>query len=306
MTHPQTDTSYSVGGLAFTVSLPAPLRASSLLPSFTPFLCPPACAPLFVLSCPATPAPAVPPGSVALEEQRNDLGRTLLLSLPGGGYRVELSAPGGSRLHVLHADGVFRRCLAWLDPSDSQCGAALSSLLRVCYSQSVLLSGGVSVHASCVVRGGLAYLFMGPSGTGKSTHSRQWLRAFPGTWLLNDDNPVLRVEGGQALAYGSPWSGKTSCYRASRVPVGGLVRLRQGASNTFRPCRGVDAFSAVLPGCSFIRQDALLREGLYDTLSRLSSLVPVGRLSCLPNEASARVCLSGLEEERINQKEINQ
>lgn len=306
MTHPQTDTSYSVGGLAFTVSLPAPLRASSLLPSFTPFLCPPACAPLFVLSCPATPSPAVPPGSVALEEQRNDLGRTLLLSLPGGGYRVELSAPGGSRLHVLHADGVFRRCLAWLDPSDSQCGAALSSLLRVCYSQSVLLSGGVSVHASCVVRGGLAYLFMGPSGTGKSTHSRQWLRAFPGTWLLNDDNPVLRVEGGLALAYGSPWSGKTACYRACRVPVGGLVRLRQGASNTFRPCRGVDAFSAVLPGCSFIRQDALLREGLYDTLSRLSSLVPVGRLSCLPDEASARVCLSGLEEERINQKEINQ
>lgn len=304
---PITETYYEVGGFPFAVALPPCLSCVSLPPSFRPFRISPCPSPglLFRLVCEAAPAPAVPSGDVLLEEQRNDLGLTRLYA-HGGCYLVVLSAPGGRSSHVMHACDGFTRCRAWVDPSDPQCGAALSSLLRVCYSQSVLLSGGVSVHASCVVRGGLAYLFMGPSGTGKSTHSRQWLRAFPGTWLLNDDNPVLRVEGGQALAYGSPWSGKTSCYRASRVPVGGLVRLRQGASNTFRPCRGVDAFSAVLPGCSFIRQDALLREGLYDTLSRLSSLVPVGRLSCLPDEASARVCLSGLEEEKNNQKEINQ
>lgn len=304
---PITETYYEVGGFPFAVALPPCLSCVSLPPSFRPFRISPCPSPglLFRLVCEAAPAPAVPSGAVLLEEQRNDLGLTRLYA-HGGCYLVVLSAPGGRSSHVMHACDGFTRCRAWVDPSDPQCGAALSSLLRVCYSQSVLLSGGVSVHASCVVLGGLAYLFMGPSGTGKSTHSRQWLRAFPGTWLLNDDNPVLRVEGGLALAYGSPWSGKTACYRACRVPVGGLVRLRQGSSNTFRPCRGVDAFSAVLPGCSFIRQDALLREGLYDTLSRLSSLVPVGRLSCLPDEASARVCLSGLEEEKNNQKEINQ
>lgn len=304
---PITETYYEVGGFPFAVALPPCLSCVSLPPSFRPFRISPCPSPglLFRLVCEAAPAPAVPSGAVLLEEQRNDLGLTRLYA-HGGCYLVVLSAPGGRSSHVMHACDGFTRCRAWVDPSDPQCGVALGSLLRVAYSQSVLLFGGVSVHASCVVLGGLAYLFMGPSGTGKSTHSRQWLRAFPGTWLLNDDNPVLRVEGGLALAYGSPWSGKTACYRACRVPVGGLVRLRQGSSNTFRPCRGVDAFSAVLPGCSFIRQDALLREELYDTLSRLSSLVPVGRLSCLPDEASARVCLSGLEEEKNNQKEINQ
>lgn len=159
------------------------------------------------------------------------------------------------------------------------------------------------MHASCVVLGGLAYLFMGPSGTGKSTHSRQWLSAFPGSWLLNDDNPVLRVSGAEVRVYGSPWSGKTACYHSASSRVGGLVRLRQGRSNCFTACRGVEAFSVLLPGCSFIRQDGRLRESLYDTLALLSSVVAVGRLSCLPDESSARVCLHGLETETNNQTE---
>ena len=57
------------------------------------------------------------------------------------------------------------------------------------------------------------YLFLGHSGTGKSTHARQWLAAFDDAWLLNDDNPILRVmEDGEVRVYGSPWSGKTHFY----------------------------------------------------------------------------------------------
>ena len=42
-------------------------------------------------------------------------------------------------------------------------------------------------HASVVTNNGLAYLFLGKSGTGKSTHSRLWLSYIAGTKLLNDD-----------------------------------------------------------------------------------------------------------------------
>lgn len=37
---------------------------------------------------------------------------------------------------------------------------------------------------------------------------------------MNDDNPVVRVIDGEAMIYGSPWSGKTPCYRQVKAPLG--------------------------------------------------------------------------------------
>lgn len=293
--------SYRVGGFGFRLTLPAGVDAGRLLPPFAPFAADSAGAdPLFAFAVSGGADAPRFDAAPLLEEQHNDLGLTRLHALDGGRYGVVLSAPGGSAAHVLVASPGFASCRAWVDFRDPQAGAALGSLVRVAFAQSVLPRGGVSVHASCVVLGGRAYLFMGPSGTGKSTHSRLWLRAFPGAWLLNDDNPVVRVEDGRAEAYGSPWSGKTACYEAASAPVGGMVRLSQGAANRFRSCRGVEAFAALLPGCSFIRQDATLREGLYDTLARLAARVAVGRLACLPDEAAARLCRAALDEEVKN------
>ncbi len=34
---------------------------------------------------------------------------------------------------------------------------------------------------------------LGMSGMGKSTNARLWLQVYPDVWLLNDDNPFMRV-----------------------------------------------------------------------------------------------------------------
>ena len=52
----------------------------------------------------------------------------------------------------------------------------------------------VAIHSSCIVREGKAVLFLGESGTGKSTHTRLWREHIPGAVLLNDDSPMIRVE----------------------------------------------------------------------------------------------------------------
>lgn len=44
-------------------------------------------------------------------------------------------------------------------------------------------------------------LFLGESGTGKSTHTRLWLENIPGSRLLNDDSPVLRRHKGKNTLY---------------------------------------------------------------------------------------------------------
>ena len=175
-------------------------------------------------------------------------------------------------------------------------GMALSSMVRIAFSQAVLLHRAVAVHASAVCCDGMAYLFTGKSGTGKSTHSRLWLRHVAGTYLLNDDNPVLKLrDDGVVMAYGSPWSGKTPCYRNEGCPVSGLARLFQSEGNRFVPKTDVEAFAVLLQGCSVIRKDSLLYGSLCDTLAGMSSEINVGILECRPDKDAVTVCRNGLE-----------
>ena len=91
---------------------------------------------------------------------------------------------------------------------------------------------------------GLGYLFLGHSGTGKSTHARQWLAAFDDAWLLNDDNPIVRVmEDGEVRVYGSPWSGKTPCYNNAYARVRGIVKLSQAPHNKIRTVSLPEAYA---------------------------------------------------------------
>ena len=142
-------------------------------------------------------------------------------------------------MHVMQADRCFSVVSVFLHEEDKRAGHALSSLLRIAYSQAVLYWDAVSIHASAVFCENQAFLFMGKSGTGKSTHSALWLKYIPGTELLNDDNPTLRIVNGRVYAYGTPWSGKTPCYKPLSYPVGGMVRLKQAPANRFcSPARG--------------------------------------------------------------------
>ena len=151
-------------------------------------------------------------------------------------------------------------------------------------------------HASVVSCHGKAYMFLGPSGTGKSTHSQLWIKHIEGSRLINDDNPVVRLQDdGRVMVYGSPWSGKTPCWRNLSAPVKALVRLSQAPVNSFRKCTDIEAFTAIYPGCSVLRFDERLHDCLCDVLSELTGLVQCGRLDCLPDRDAALCCSRGLE-----------
>ena len=51
----------------------------------------------------------------------------------------------------------------------------------------------VAIHSSVISLNGGAVLFLGESGTGKSTHTRLWREHIPGAELLNDDSPIVRI-----------------------------------------------------------------------------------------------------------------
>lgn len=146
-------------------------------------------------------------------------------------------------------------------------------------------------HASVTVRQDVGYLFLGRSGTGKSTHSQQWMKAFDDAWLLNDDNPIVRIwPDGSVRVYGSPWSGKTPCYKQADVPVGALVQLKQAPENKIERLRMVQAYPHILSSVSGMKLQPQIMDCLYASIARLLELIPVYHLECLPNEAAARLC----------------
>ena len=142
----------------------------------------------------------------------------------------------------------------------------------------------------------LGYLFLGHSGTGKSTHARQWLAAFEDAWLLNDDNPILRVmNDGRVCVFGSPWSGKTPCYKNADVPVGAIVKLSQAPQNKIQTISLPQAYAYMLSSASGLKMDQTMADNMFETIKHIITHTPCYHLACLPNEEAAKVCWAGVQ-----------
>jgi hypothetical protein len=172
---------------------------------------------------------------------------------------------------------------------------AVNNALMVLYAIASAPYNTALFHAAVVNYEGKGYMFLGKSGTGKSTHARLWLKYNEGSELLNDDNPVVRIENdaegnGVTRVYGSPWSGKTPCYKNEVYPLGGFVMLSQAPYNKIERLRGVRAYAALVPCISGKRWESVIADGLHKTENALAMNVPVWYLECLPDEDAAKLC----------------
>jgi len=148
----------------------------------------------------------------------------------------------------------------------------------------------VAIHTSTIVCQSKAILFLGESGTGKSTHTCLWRENIQGAVLLNDDSPILRIIDGEPWIYGSPWSGKTPCYKNESYPLAACVRLSQAPYNQIKRLSVAQGYGALHPSCppDFAYSDELY-DYISDTLSSLLSAVPVYHLACLPDADAAHL-----------------
>ena len=238
--------------------------------------------------------PAVMPslnGLRPLSTSCNDIGKASLYH-DGDRWMVSLIPGPGQQPRVMTVDRDLRHARVSLQPSDPYAGFVIDSMARILFSQYAATRGSLMVHASVVECGDRAYLFMGKSGTGKSTHSRLWLDNFSGCTLLNDDCPLVTAAPGDDAfqACGTPWSGKTPCWRNARYEVGGIARISRAAVNRFIPTDGIEAFVSFIPGMSVMTSDRELYSDASSTALRLLGSVTTGILECRPDAEAAAVC----------------
>ena len=187
--------------------------------------------------------------------------------------------------------------LKMLSGSDKALHFAVDNALMLMFAMASAPFGTLEIHSSVTVCDNLGYAFLGKSGTGKSTHSRLWRENIPGSTLLNDDNPIIRVKDGKALVYGSPWSGKTPCYKAESVPLGAIVRIRQCPENRIQHLSALEAYASLYSSCSAFREIKGTADGIHATLSQIVSNVPMYILDCRPDAEAAVLCHSTVAEQ---------
>lgn len=157
----------------------------------------------------------------------------------------------------------------------------------------LLHHGGFMLHSSGVVVDGEAYLFSAPSGTGKSTHTEQWLKLFgERAKILNDDKPAIMLRD-TITACGTPWSGKSDLNLNLEVPLRGICVLERSAENFIEPLPAEKAVFALLDQ-TLRPEDEEEMSILLDFLDRVTSEVRIWRMGCNISTQAARVAYEAM------------
>lgn len=218
-------------------------------------------------------------------------GYTVVYKLDDGGYQYIIQDINHGDCCYLETNESFSRCICQLEGEESaKRSFGLNNALMLIYAFAGSCYDTLLVHASCPMTGGRAYPFIAKSGTGKSTHSSLWIKNIPNTELLNDDNPVIRVIDGKPYVFGSPWSGKTPCYRNMYAPLGAVTRISRADRNYVERLKPVQAFASLLPSCSSMKWDKEVYAHICDTITKLIETTPMFTMHCLPNDEAAIVC----------------
>ncbi|NDV60225.1 hypothetical protein [Bacteroides sp. 519] len=201
------------------------------------------------------------------------------------GYLYEMYKPNGDKIVSIIYDHNGNATMSAVNSE-----MYLKYILWVAFSLPAAGKNVLSIHASSIVNNAGTILFLGESGTGKSTHTRLWLQYIKNSYLLNDDSPLLRIENGKMQVYGSPWSGKTHCYQAQTVPLKAIVRLSQYPDNKVSRLNKLGSIGAIYPSFPpFLAYDETFSGKMIDVLDKIIEDTPVYELKCRPDKQAAEV-----------------
>ncbi len=95
------------------------------------------------------------------------------------------------------------------------------------------------------------------------------------------------------MIYGSPWSGKTPCYKNVSAPIGAYFQIRQCPENKIRRMSVLESYSSLFSSISGIKDDdSAIADALNETISDILRAVPCYLLDCRPDEEAARLSSS--------------
>ncbi len=144
------------------------------------------------------------------------------------------------------------------------------------------------LHASVIDWQGQGIAFVGQSGIGKTTQAELW-HEFEQADIINGDKAFIRVSDADTYIYGSPWKGSSEYCINRRVPLKGIVVLRQSNINSLRRIDVVEAVEKFVPHVFLPHWDEKCMEYALTTIDRLLNRVPIWLLECRPDKEAIKI-----------------
>ena len=159
-------------------------------------------------------------------------------------------------------------------------------------------------HAAVISYAGRGFAFAARSGTGKSTHIAQWMRALgDNVAVVNGDKPILRWQSGEGpgaedagsqpsgafVAYGTPYNGKEGWGQNASVPLRAVCfieRCQPGEPDCLARLEDDREIIARIMNQVLLPKDPVLALRQLELLDRLVGNVPFYVLRCTPTPAA--------------------
>ena len=142
-------------------------------------------------------------------------------------------------------------------PVDLETVAACRKITELLLDYDILL-----MHGAVIASGGSAYMFSAPSGTGKTTHVRLWLRSIHDSYVVNGDKPFIKIENDRIMACGSPWSGKEHMDTNIMVPLKSIVFMERSEKNKMEKLTYAQAYIYLIQHTYIPREEKKARKAL--------------------------------------------
>jgi hypothetical protein len=156
--------------------------------------------------------------------------------------------------------------------------AQMEYFLRILYALLAEAHGGLMLHCAAIMAPSGTHLFIGQSGSGKSTAAS--LSLGRGV-VLNDDLIVLRPEEGCWIAYGTPfWNFETIDRggQTARAAVVGICTLVKDPNVYLEPISAAAAVAALVSSCPIVNGDPGRVPELMARCRQIIRAVPVQQL----------------------------
>lgn len=153
----------------------------------------------------------------------------------------------------------------------------------------------VLIHGSAVAVDGEGYIFVAPSGTGKSTHVRLWRKMFGDrAVMINDDKPLIRCTDDGITVCGSPWDGKHHLSTNISVPLKAICFLERGKDNHIVAISNTEGFIPMLKAI-YHSKEAEREACILRSLQRIRQKTSFYRLWCNMEPNAAIVSYEGMK-----------
>ena len=171
--------------------------------------------------------------------------------------------------------GVFdeRSGQAWitqpLDPSPFE------TFLTAIYAARLLSAAGFLLHAAAIVGREGAYVFFGPSESGKTT-----VAELVGEGVITDEITAIRRQGDRYQVSGVPWRGQRLT-----APLAGLFALHKAEATSFTPLSAAGAVRRLLPSVFLARADSVEINRFLEVAGDLVTRVPCYEMHFAPDRS---------------------